>query len=404
MAGRPLRPLIGKVSKEKYPVSSAALRDGILAVPVIDISSFRMPYADADARDRVVRQVDAAARTVGFMQITGHGISATTLSEFTDATDAFFALDAPAKARYRCPPGVNRGYTPPRAESLANSLGLVTAADLFEAINVGRPAADFPGLDLPPDVYAANVYPAAEVPGFEAAVTAWFEAAGRVARTMLRIFGVALGGGEDYLERFTDHSIDVLRMNNYRLPDPGAELEPGQLGMGAHTDFGIVTVLWADQVPGLEIHGTDGNWHPVLPADGALLVNLGDATARWTNEEWISTLHRVAPPRIGGALVPRRSAAYFHDGNVDAVIECLPSCVTAGNPARYEPVTVGEHLAAKLAGSRGGQLNPYATREVARLRPAGRGVVRKGLENAPSVGMSPQKVQSTRSLSSQATS
>jgi isopenicillin N synthase-like dioxygenase len=107
-----------------------------------------------------------------------------------------------------------------------------------------------------------------------------------------------------------------------------------------------------------------------MPADGALLVNLGDAMARWTNEEWISTLHRVAAPRVNGVLVPRRSAAYFHDGNVDAVIECLPSCVTEGNPARYGPVTVGEHLAAKLAGSRGGQLNPDAAREVARLRSA----------------------------------
>ena len=350
-------------------MSSAALRDGILAVPVIDISSFRMPYADPAARSEVVRRVDEAARTVGFMQITGHGISESTLTDFTRATDAFFALDAAAKAKYRCPPGINRGYTPPKAESLANSLGLASAADLFEAINVGSSASDFPGLGLPEDVYAPNVYPA-EIPGFEPAVTAWFESAGRVARTMVRIFGVALGGSEDYFERFTDHSIDVLRMNNYRLPGPDVQLEQDQLGMGAHTDYGIVTVLWADQVPGLEIHCADGNWHPVLPADGALLVNLGDATARWTNEEWVSTLHRVAPPRVGGTLVPRRSAAYFHDGNVDAVIECLPSCVSAGNPVRYEPVTVGEHLAAKLAGSRGGQLNPHATREAARLRSA----------------------------------
>jgi isopenicillin N synthase-like dioxygenase len=350
-------------------VSSAALRDGVLAVPVVDITSFRMPYADAAARSEVVRQVDAAARMVGFMQITGHGIPATTLQEFTGATDAFFALDAGRKAAYRCPPGINRGYTPPKAESLANSLGLVSAADLFEAINVGTSAADFPGCDLPADIYPANVYPA-EVQGFEPAVTAWFEAAGRVARTMVRIFGAALAGSEDYFKRFTDHSIDVLRVNNYRLPAPDVELEQDQLGMGAHTDYGIVTVLWADQVPGLEIHGADGNWHPVMPADGALLVNLGDAIARWTNEEWISTLHRVAAPRVGGRLVPRRSAAYFHDGNVDALIEPLPSCVTPDSPARYEPVTVGEHLAAKLGGSRGGQLNPNATREVARLRPA----------------------------------
>ena len=349
-------------------MSSAALRDGILAVPVIDISSFRMPFADPAARSAVVSQVDAAARTVGFMQITGHGIPAATLHDFTRATDAFFALDLGAKCQYRCPPGINRGYTPPKAESLANSLGLASAADLFEAINVGSTTADYPGVDLPPDVYASNVYPDREVPGFKSAVTAWFNAAGTVARTMVRIFGLALGGSEDYFARHTDHSIDVLRMNNYRLPNPDAPLEPDQLGMGAHTDYGIVTVLWADQVPGLEIHGADGRWHPVMPADGALLVNLGDATARWTNDEWISTMHRVAAPRIGGELVPRRSAAYFHDGNIDAVIEPLPSCVSRENPARYQPVTVGEHLAAKLAGSRGGQLNPYATREAARLR------------------------------------
>ena len=80
-------------------MSSAALRDGILDVPVIDITCFRMPYADAAARSEIVRQVDKAARTVGFMQVAGHGIPATTLSEFTSATDAFFALDAQAKAR-----------------------------------------------------------------------------------------------------------------------------------------------------------------------------------------------------------------------------------------------------------------------------------------------------------------
>jgi isopenicillin N synthase-like dioxygenase len=338
----------------------------VLTIPVIDISSFRMPYADQAARAKVVQQVDEAARTVGFMQITGHGIPWCVLDEFTTATDEFFALPSSVKSQYCCPPDINRGYTPPKAESLANSLGLASAADLFEALNVGASCDDYPGLELPPDVYAPNVYPG-EVPHFEGAVTAWFRAAGAVARTMTRIFGVALGGSEDYFARFTDHSIDVLRMNNYRLPDADTELEPDQVGMGAHTDYGIVTVLWADRVPGLEILGADGSWHPVLPAGDALLVNLGDALARWTNDRWRSTMHRVAAPRVRGQLVPRRSAAYFHDGNVDAVIECLPSCVSAETPAQYEPVTVGEHLAAKLGGSRGGQLNPFAGREAARL-------------------------------------
>jgi isopenicillin N synthase-like dioxygenase len=324
----------------------------VLAVPLVDISSFRMPYADDAARAQVVRKVDEAARTVGLMQITGHGIPPCAVEELTAATDAFFDLDLAAKQRYRRAPGIHRGYTPPTAGQLASVRGAAIAVEGFECINVGTSAADYPGLDLPEDVYAGNVYPA-EVPDFEGAVTAWFRAVAGVTRTMMRIFGMALGGSEDFFERHTDHSADVLRIDNYRLPGPAARLEQDHPGMGAHTDHGIVTVLWSDQVPGLEVLGADGAWHPVVPAAGALLINLGDALARWTNDQWISPMHRVVPPRARGELVARRSAAFFHDGNVDAVIECVPSCVSAQVPARYGPVTVREHLAARLAGSVG---------------------------------------------------
>ena len=106
----------------------------------------------------------------------------------------------------------------------------------------------------------------------------------------------------------------------------------------------------------------------MVPAGGALLVNLGDLLARWTNDRWISTLHRVLPPTDGsGRLVRRRSAAFFHDGNADAVISCLPGCADENTPARYESVTVSDHLTAKLTGSRGLVANPGAQREGARL-------------------------------------
>ncbi|MCF7552901.1 isopenicillin N synthase family oxygenase [Pseudonocardia sp. WMMC193] len=342
-------------------MSVARTTNGVLDVPIIDLAL----YLDGTDPDGVAAAVDRAARTVGFMQVVGHGIPAETLAAFTAATDAFFAADPAAKGAYRCPPGVNRGYTPPKAESLANSLGLTSAADLFEAFNVGTEAASFADLDLSEADYGTNVWPA--VPGFREAVEAWFAEAGRVARAMTRVFGRALGLGDAGLTPFTDHSIDVLRMINYRLPAADVELEADQVGMGAHTDYGIVTVLWADAVPGLEILDDEGAWQPVQPAPGALLVNLGDALARWTNDRWISTMHRVAAPRVDGVLVPRRSAAFFHDGNVDAVIAPLPTCVDADHPALYEAVTVGEHLAAKLAASRGGTLATNATREASRL-------------------------------------
>jgi isopenicillin N synthase-like dioxygenase len=119
------------------------------------------------------------------------------------------------------------------------------------------------------------------------------------------------------------------------------------------------------------VHGTDQRWHDVVPADGALLINLGDLTAQWTNDRWRSTLHRVKPPIVNGTIERRRSAAYFHDGNVDALIETISTCVDADHPAGYRPVTVGEHINAKLRGSRAGVLYTESDRNAQRVRAAG---------------------------------
>jgi isopenicillin N synthase-like dioxygenase len=136
--------------------------------------------------------------------------------------------------------------------------------------------------------------------------------------------------------------------------------------MGPHTDYGIVTILWADPLPGLQILDKEGGWHDVLSAPGALLINLGDLLARWTGDRWLSTMHRVqAPIDAQGRVFRRRSAAYFHDGNADARITGLTG--PSAGAVVYEAITVGDHLAAKLAGSRGLQLNAKAQREASRL-------------------------------------
>ena len=290
--------------------------------------------------------------------------------------DAFFAQPPQWKQSHRMPPEVNRGYTPPYGESLALTLGLESTAsvkDYFEAFNVGVPAEGHPGLDLPRDVYAENPWPAAHAAfdgqGFRKAVEAYFAAAGSVARTLCRIFADALGVEPALFASVTDHSADVLRMINYALT-PGSIIggvDP--MGMGAHTDYGILTVLWADRVPGLQVLGPDRLWHDVLPAEGALLVNLGDLTARWTNDRWLSTLHRVRPPVVSGVIQRRRSAAYFHDGNIDAVISTIPTCI-GSTRRQYPPIRIGEHLALKLASSRAGKANSITGPEAERARAA----------------------------------
>ncbi|WP_222195002.1 isopenicillin N synthase family dioxygenase [Modestobacter italicus] len=338
-------------------------------VPTVDVSAYVDPDGSTAGRQAAARAFDDAARTVGFVQVVGHGVPADVSAALAAALDEFFALPAEVKSAYRTPPEVNRGYTAPRTESLSLSLGLAPSNrmhDFFEAFNVGAAASDHPGLELPATDYAENVWPA-EAPGFQPAVSAWFTEAGRVARTLTTLFADALGLPPGFFDRYTGHSLDVLRMNNYALPPGEVTLDGDLTGMGEHTDYGIVTVLWADQVRGLQVLGRDGGWHDVQPADDALLVNLGDLMARWTNERWLSTLHRVKPPIVAGRIERRRSAAYFHDGDVDAVIETLPTCRDADGGSAFPPVTVGDHIRAKLAGSRAGVANPAAGREAERV-------------------------------------
>lgn len=324
-------------------------------VPAIDIAPYIAGGSDADRAD-VARQVDEAARTVGFMQILGHGIPLEAWARLGRASDRFFELPLDVKKQYRAPDGVNRGYSAPRSERLSLSLGVEKAErmnDFFEAFNVGATAADYAHADLDPDMYSENIWPV-ESDTFQGDVELWMSHARAVARVMMGIFTDALGLPAGYFDTYTDHSLDVLRMNNYALPEgERVELDGDLIGMGEHTDFGIVTLLWADDVRGLQVLDADGGWNDVSPLPGALLVNLGDLTARWTNERWRSTLHRVKPPVIDGRIKRRRSAAFFFDGNVDAVITTLPGCVAEGETELYGPITVGEHIEAKLNGSRG---------------------------------------------------
>jgi isopenicillin N synthase-like dioxygenase len=332
-------------------------------VPLIDITAYTTGGTDAE-KAAVVAAVDAAAREVGFIQLTGHGIDPQVRDGLASALDAFFLRDLAVKKQVTTPPSVNRGYSPPKSERLSLSLGVESATgmnDFFEAFNIGAQASDFPGLSLPAADYPENVWPDA-LDGFRENLEAWFGAAQSVAGTLVDIFEDALGQPRGTIGALADHSIDVLRTINYAL-EPGVTVElDGELnGMGEHTDYGIVTVLWADRVAGLQVLGSDGSWNDVLPEPGALLVNLGDVTARLTNDQWKSTLHRVKPPVVDGTIRRRRSAAFFHDGNVDAVVGPLPGMVDADHPARYEPLTVGEHVARKLAGSRSLELNDADT-------------------------------------------
>jgi isopenicillin N synthase-like dioxygenase len=322
-------------------------------VPLIDLAGW--PQGGPVERRRIAAALDEACARIGFFRLVGHGIPDDVVAEMRAATTRFFAL--PLAEKLTLVPAdraVNRGYAPLASEALTYSLGVAAGApDLFEAFNIGPDRVpDEPWYrEAPHHFFAPNLWPPG-LPALRPALTAYFDAAAGVGMMLTDVFALALGLPERWFRPFVDRSTLTMRVNHYERQPGAVPALPGQMRMGAHTDYGIVTVLFADQEPGLQIMAPDGRWHDVAPEPGALLVNLGDLTAQWTNDRWRSTLHRVVPPQASRAgPMRRRSVALFLDGNYDARIECVPTCAM-GTAAKYPPVIAGEHLIAKLMGPR----------------------------------------------------
>ena len=149
----------------------------------------------------------------------------------------------------------------------------------------------------------------------------------------MRLFATALGEDERFFDDKIDHHFSTSPVNHYPVVEgPPA---PGQLRAGAHTDFGSLTILAFDDAPGgLQVQMPDLTWLDVAPREDQLLVNIGDMMARWTNDRWRSTVHRVVnPPVPPGAGRRRMTVGYFLHPNYDADVSCLASCCGPDRPA-----------------------------------------------------------------------
>ena len=142
-----------------------------------------------------------------------------------------------------------------------------------------------------------------------------------------------------------DRSIGTMRLNYY--PAQAVAPKPGQLRASAHTDYGGFTILSGEDVPGgLQVRTRDGRWIDVVTAPATFVVNIGDLLMRWTNDRWLSNMHRVVnPPSAGGPSRARLSIAFFNHPNYDVRIECLGS----QGPATHAPVLSGDYRDGKYA-------------------------------------------------------
>lgn len=321
------------------------------SVPIIDISGF----ADGDAatRSAIADEVARACRDTGFLVISGHGVPEAVVSRLYDVTREFFEQPESEKLRVGRPrPDQIRGYSGLESESLGNLDGEAAPPDLKELFDIGP-------LDVPVDDpyftteaagqhFAPNLWPDSPA-GFEAAWREYFGVMEGLNLLLLQVFATALDLPDDFFESKVDRHISILRANYYprQLEDP----RPGQIRGGGHTDYTALTILWQEDVPegGLQIRTPSGEWVDVPVVPGAFVVNLGDSMMRWTNDTWISTMHRVVnPSREVAQQHSRISFAYFVQPNYDAVIECIESCQSEERPAKYEPVFNGDYLLSKF--------------------------------------------------------
>lgn len=305
-----------------------------VAIPVIDLTPARQG-GRAD-RLRAACEIDAACCEIGFFAITGHGIAEATIADLRRAAHAFFELPLAEKLTACHPvPGANRGYRSIGDESLAATKGEVTPHDLKEFFHIGP-------VDVTTDPYYTsalgrrhflpNIWPASP-PDLERAATDYYRTVSHVVVFLMRLAALALGLEETFFDRKVDRSIGTMRLNYY--PAQTTPPRPGQLRSGAHTDYGGFTVLSGEDVPGgLQVRSRAGRWVDVRTEPGTLVVNIGDLLMRWTNDRWLSNLHRVVnPPSTDGAGRPRLSIAFFNHPNYDVLIECIAAPGQARHPA-----------------------------------------------------------------------
>ncbi len=306
-------------------------------LPVIDVA--RLCAADGAERADEAQALRAACTGSGFFYVANHGVPGAAVAAVFDQARAFFDLPVAEKMALDVSGSpVLRGYTP----LLAENTDVTANGDVHEAFDIGGVLFD----GSPGEVF--NRYPAG-LPAFQPALIAYREHMLRLARDLMGGFALALGLPQDHFAPGLDDPQAFLRVLHYppQSPTEGGEIDPSRIGIGVHSDYECLTILAQDDNRALQVSDGAGGWIWATPIPGAFVVNIGDQMARWTNDLFCSTLHRVI--NLTGRR--RYSIPFFFGPSPRTVIEALPGCTGPGRPALYPPITAGDYSRQRLQAS-----------------------------------------------------
>jgi isopenicillin N synthase-like dioxygenase len=320
-----------------------------VTVPVIDLTV-----------EAAATQIGWACEHVGFFQIVGHGVPADVIEDTWQSAAQFFDRPLADRMTVAMPhAGYPYGYQGYEVERLASSLGTETPPDRKHSYSVGPIEAVAHDVTDPDEVWirSPNQWPA-QPSEFRSVMESYYRHMGRLCEELMSLMALALNLRADYFSSYISAHTSALRLLDY--PHSDTPPAPGQLRAGAHTDYGTLTILRQDDAPGgLQVADVDGQWVAVPAVPGAFVVNVGDSLARWTNDRWKSTLHRVVnPPVDAQGSTRRQSIAFFHNANWDAEIAAIPTCLGPGETPKYPPVLAGRHLMSKFVSTVSDQATP----------------------------------------------
>jgi isopenicillin N synthase-like dioxygenase len=237
-----------------------------------------------------------------------------------------------------------RGYKPVGYEALGYGSSNVTPPDFTEYYHFGRESWPdepyFTGLEGR-RYFVPNVWPQ-RPEGLREAAIGYYAEMEKLLGNLMRITALGPGLEEHFFDDKIDRHSTAMRLNFY--PDVKEPSKPGQLRGGESTDYGLLTILNGENVPGgLQLKTRGGVWIDVATDPTTFIVKIGDLLMRWTNGRWVLNVHRLAIPPGNAGGAKRRSIAFFHHLNYDAPIEC----VTPSGQANYTPVLSGEYRGLK---------------------------------------------------------
>jgi isopenicillin N synthase-like dioxygenase len=308
-------------------------------IPLVDFAPFLS--GDSEGRRAVASEISRACRSIGFLYLKNHGIPQNKVDAIFAASKTFFAL--PIEARNTpgmlCTPSHNRGYMPLCARHYAGT----GAPDLMEAFKFQQELpADDAHLRAQNRGHQTNRWPAGNG-HFKMTSLDYFSEMTILSHHLLRAFSLALQIEEDTLLTFFNKPLTQISLLHYPAQAPTAPED--EYGIRPHADATAFTILAQDDVGGLQVKSGPGGWIEAPPIPGTFVINIGDMMARWTNDHFASTLHRV----FNRSGRERYSVPFFGIPDFDATIACLPGCSSADDPAKYEPLKVGDFINHKNA-------------------------------------------------------